>query len=445
MDDMQDMTGHQNKIRRISLNLDDATNDTADTAARSVQLSQIRTLARFGTSSQLLSFKLFKHLRVLGVEISGWPNSDPSLDFTGIRHLFQLRFLKIVANGYHVVLPSKIGDLQQLETFDIGNEVDPFRPTRLPKLPSDIFNLSRLLHLAVPGYVILPDRIGNMKSLRTLGQFGLGNSLDSIKGLRELTNLTNLEISCGNHYSKSGYETAVRCWEVVHALENLCNLRHLHIYSRNDLVRSCFDVWRSVPAYLFHLQSFHANYVSCFSRVPKWFGQLHSIYDLVLTVQEVLEDDVGILSQLPSLIHLFLHIRRAPEAKIIIPGGSGLFPVLKHFRIICGRISYLTFEVETMPKLERLELYFNAEGWDRYGAVPAGIEHLPSLKEISVDIGGIGANESDRRAAESALRDTADMHPRRPVANIKVDNGAKWVVDEPEEEEGNGGSSSSST
>jgi hypothetical protein len=98
-----------------------------------------------------------------------------------------------------------------------------------------------------------------------------------------------------------------------------------------------------------------------------------------------------------------------------------------------------------MPKLERLELCFNAKGWDRYGAVPAGIEHLPGLKEISVDIGGFGAKESDRRAAESALRDTADMHPRRPVANIKVDNGAKWVVDEPEEEEGNGGSSSSST
>jgi hypothetical protein len=127
MDDMQDMIGHQDKIRRISLNMDDSTNDTA---ARSVQLSQIRTLARFGTSSQLLSFKLFKHLRVLGIEISAWPKSDPSLDFTGIRHLFQLRFLKITTEGYHVVLPSKIGDLQQLETFDISGNW---------KLPSDFF------------------------------------------------------------------------------------------------------------------------------------------------------------------------------------------------------------------------------------------------------------------------------------------------------------------
>jgi hypothetical protein len=40
------------------------------------------------------------------------------------------------------------------------------------------------------------------------------------------------------------------------------------------------------------------------------------------------------------------------------------------------------------------------------------------------------------------------MHPRRPVANIKVYKDAGLIFDEPEEEEeeeGNGGSSSSST
>ncbi|KAG2630940.1 hypothetical protein PVAP13_3KG560751 [Panicum virgatum] len=196
-----------------------------------------------------------------------------------------------------------------------------------------------------------------MKSLRTLGQFELGNSLDSIKGLRELTNLTNLEISF--NYSKSGDEAAARCREVMRALENLCNLKHLHIDSHNKLVRSCLDVWRSVPP---HLESFHAR--------------------------EVLEDDVGMLSHLPSLIHLVLNIRRAPENKIIVSGGSGSFPILKHFTIVYGRISYLTFEAGAMPKLERLELCFNAKGCDKYGAAPAGIEHLPGLKEISVPIGG---------------------------------------------------------
>ena len=96
------------------------------------------------------------------------------------------------------------------------------------------------MHLDVPRSVILPDGIGNMKSLRTLGLFELGNSLDNIKGLRELTNLTNLEITC-DYYIESRDEVAARCREVLHALENLCNLKHLHIVSYEDLVRSCFQ------------------------------------------------------------------------------------------------------------------------------------------------------------------------------------------------------------
>jgi hypothetical protein len=96
----------------------------------SVQLSQTRTLARFGTSSQLLPpFLLFKHLRVLIIEISQANRQSSSLlDFNRICHLFQLRCLKIVAKDYDVVLPSKIGGWQQLETFEIQIERFPRGP-----------------------------------------------------------------------------------------------------------------------------------------------------------------------------------------------------------------------------------------------------------------------------------------------------------------------------
>jgi hypothetical protein len=59
------------------------------------------------------------------------------------------------------------------------------------KLPSDTVHLSRLLHLIVPGGTILPDGIGIMRSLHTIRRFRLGNSLDNIKSLSELTNLTD--------------------------------------------------------------------------------------------------------------------------------------------------------------------------------------------------------------------------------------------------------------
>ena len=58
--------------------------------------------------------------------------------------------------------------------------------------------------------------------------------------------------------------------------------------------------------------------------------------------EEVLEHDVVMLAQLPSLIHLYLRILRAPKEKIIILGDG--FPALKHFKVLCCRVSYLIFE-----------------------------------------------------------------------------------------------------
>ncbi|KAK8458670.1 hypothetical protein SEVIR_3G418200v4 [Setaria viridis] len=423
IDDIQDMTGHIDKIRRLSINQDSVIDSRF---MGSVQLSQTRTLARFGTSSQLLPFLLFKHLRVLIIEVNGSPSS---LDLDGICHLFQLRCLKIVAEDYAVVLPSKIGGLQQLETFEVQIEKKEFGEfgfigSRSLKLPSDIIYLRRLLHLIVPARTILPDGIGNMRSLHTLHQFNLEKSLRSIKSLRELTNLTDLEIGFVNSERGSSFdhEWVERGREVLRiCIEKLCNLKYLKLCIWHSEVH--MDAFSPIPASFRHLQRFHG---SSFLRVPGWIGKLHSIYDLDLCVQEVLQDGVGILAQLQSLVRLCLHITGASKDKILIRGGTGLFSVLKYFTV--RRISYLSFEAGAMPKLERLKLCLNAQEWDRYGAAPAGIEHLLGLKEISVHIGTGGAEDSDRSAAESALRNAVDMHPGRPVANISG-TGARWVFD----------------
>ncbi|CAD6266660.1 unnamed protein product [Miscanthus lutarioriparius] len=251
IDDIQDLTRQHNKIRRLSLSLDGAIDETV---GRSFQLSQTRMLARFGTSLYLPPILQFKHLRVLTIEISSGPFSSELLDLNGICHLFQLGFLKIIASGRHVVLPSKIGRLQQLKTFEIKGRLDL-------QLPSDIVHLSRLSHLIVPEDVIFPSGISNMKSLRTLRCFDLRNSLDNIKGLRELTNLTNVEIGYTDYTSTNRDEFAAKCGELVHALGNICSLKCLFI--RSDLLpvtlRACLDSWCSVPTSFIHLQSFHAK------------------------------------------------------------------------------------------------------------------------------------------------------------------------------------------
>ncbi|KAL6847445.1 hypothetical protein ACP4OV_023298 [Aristida adscensionis] len=86
-----------------------------------------------------------------------------------------------------------------------------------------------------------------------------------------------------------------------------------------------------------------------------------------------------------------------------------------------------------MAKLERLGLSFNAMGWDMYGAAPAGIEHLSGLKEISIEIGCNGAKESNRRAAESALRNAVDMHPGYPTTKITCRDNFRFFFDDSRE------------
>lgn len=83
-----------------------------------------------------------------------------------------------------------------------------------------------------------------------------------------------------------------------------------------------------------------------------------------------------------------------------------------------------------MPKLQRLEVGFNARGWEQHGAAFVGIEHLSGLKEVSVRIGGYGAEESSARAAQSVLRDAIGIHPNCPRANIKCDENMSFTFDD---------------
>lgn len=427
--DIEDMAKQHEKIRRLSLHLDSRIDKGV---LRSVQLSQIRTLARFGTSSYLLPFLLFKHIRVLAIEL-GFCWASEYLDFTGICHLFQLRYLKIVLDTVPVVLPNKIAGLLQLQTFHIENEVTSYKGISVRELPSDIVNMSHLSHMVVPDWRKLPDGIGNMKSLRTLSCIDLGTiTSNNIKGLGELTNLIHLETEryYDDENSISDDKVAEKAREVLcTCLEKLCNLKYLDITYCPFC--ACLDVLSLVPASFSHLRRFHA-YFSWFSRVPGWVGKLLNLYDLKLHVKVVLQDDVEMLAQLPSLTLLNLRIRGAIKDKIIIRGNG--FPSLQHFELVCSRISCLSFKSEAMTKLERLNLVFSAQGWDRYSAAPSGIEHLSGLKEISVGIECAGAKESNRRSAELALRNAVGMHPGHPTANIVCQVDEWFVFDELEDE-----------
>jgi hypothetical protein len=346
----------------------------------------------------------FKHLRVLSLEFSGIRGQIP-IDLTGICCLFQLRYLKI-ATFDKIELPSKISGVKQLKTL----EIDAYKF----EVPSDVVHLCQLRHLIIDGgiRISLPKGIGNMKSLHTLRFSKLSmSSTETIIEIGDLTNLRDLQLKFMHQKRQSGDEVERQSINVLcSSLEKLCNLRYLSIdYD------GCLDEVTSLSNAPL-LQKFVTPW-DWNSRILKWIGKLHCLYHLQLHVKEVLGDDIRILAQLPSLTSLHMIIRATPKESMVI--SSTGFSALKHLLIGCSRMSYLIFEAGSMPRLQMLEILFNASGWDKHGAAPAGIEHVLSLKESSVQIGGRGAKESNRRAAQSVMRNTINLHPGHPLAKIR--------------------------
>ncbi|VAH39493.1 unnamed protein product [Triticum turgidum subsp. durum] len=330
------------------------------------------------------------------------------MDLTGMSELYQLRYV-MAGTGFGLQLPRQTRGLQQLETLDTYN---------YSSIPSDIVHLPHLSHLGIGYACKLPDGIGNMKSLRFLRGFHLNfetNSLDNYKGLGELTNMRNLFLS-GNFEDQDADER--RMDVLCSSLRKLCRLESLYIHN----IKRCMDGLSLAPCSPQRLHAKGIDWWFCwFSRVPNWMRELHNLHELHLQVDELLDDGIGILGGLPSLIDLDLQVRRSPKQMIIID-GRGAFPVLKHFEIGLSRASYLIFNSGAMPMVQMLELTFNMDVQTQNGAGPAGIEQLAALEEVSARISCVKATESQKSCAESDFRSIVDRHPGNPRTLVRFWN-----------------------
>jgi hypothetical protein len=128
--------------------------------------------------------------------------------------------------------------------------------------------------------------------------------------------------------------------------------------------------------------------------------------------------DMDMLTGLPALTILKLYVRQPTAGSIIFKRGA--FLGLKCFKYTCGVLP-LAFQEEAFPNLQRLELSFNAHRGVQYDHFLSGIDYLLNLKEIAGTIGAAaGAEEPDRRLAESAFKDAIRKHPRFPsYDNVK--------------------------
>jgi len=243
-----------------------------------------------------------------------------------------------------------------------------------------------------------------MKSIHTLRFSQLCMSLssaDTIKEIGELTNLRDLQLRFSHQRRSTGYEAAARqsLDALYSSLGKLLYLRYLDIKHDGCLDDGFSSLSGSGSGTPLHLLRRFVTLWGWHSRLPRWIGQLQNLHDLQLSVKEVLGDDIRILAQLASLTNLHVKIQATPRENMVICRTG--FPVLKHFEVGCSRMSYLIFEAGAMPRLQMLEVYFNASGWDKHGGAPTGIEHLSGLKEITV------------------RRNDVDAHPGCPTADIR--------------------------
>ncbi|KAF7051798.1 hypothetical protein CFC21_059997 [Triticum aestivum] len=354
-----------------------------------MRLSQVRTLAFFGIFKCVPSIVEFKLLQVLILHF--WGDEDGiSLDITGIWELYRLRYMQVTCN---VILELRT-QMRDLRSFP------------------------RLLHLKLPAETRLPDGIGHMTSLHTLGYFDLSsNSAENVQSLGELTNLQDLQLARCT-VQTDNLKNNMQCLGMI--LGKLSNLKSVtlvpagssHVDGMSMSVSGDgLSSISSPPAFLERLEL--SPHVCIFSSLPEWIGHLARLSILKIAVCELVKNDLDILRGLPGLTVLSLHVCTKLTERIVFEKAG--FSVLKYLKFKSS-VPWLKFEADAMPNLRKLKLVFNDTGveLESHSTAPVGIEQLLGLEDISAKIGGGGAD------ARAALMTAVSSHPRNPRINVKL-------------------------
>ncbi|KQJ98113.1 hypothetical protein BRADI_3g34961v3 [Brachypodium distachyon] len=422
VDYLQSTLGLPDKVRRLSIQFGDA---KSAKVPESIRMSHIRSLFFGGFFKCVPSIVEYRFLRVLVLHI--WSDQDKtSYDLARIGELFRLRYLNIECN-ITIDLPDKIQGLKYLETLQID--------ARVCTVPSAIVHLQSLLHLCLPSDANLPHRIGQLRSLRTLGYFDLSsNATNSVMDLGKLTNLQDLHLTCsssefGNLKNNIkclglivGKLSSLRCLTLVPTSSSYLNSLDDTGTSSTSSIGISFDgfiITSPPPALLQRLELLPP--ICIFSSIPGWIGELSKLCILKIEVMVLSSNDIDILKALATLTSLSLYVRTDPKRRIIFDSVG--FSVLKYFNFMCTA-PCMTFLEGSMPNVRKLKLRFNANKLERYDPMHAGFEYLSGLKEIFVKIGSVSGDESDKNDAERALLATISKHPSTPILNMQSVN---WI------------------
>ncbi|XP_052136681.1 disease resistance protein RGA5-like [Oryza glaberrima] len=384
-----------NRIRRLALNNINEKQHFPDLVSQSQ--SHMRSLTVFGSLGSIPSLQNFSLLRVLDLEDC---QNLGNQHFKEIGSLWQLRYLNIRHTRISE-LPDEILALKFLETLDL-------RGTGVLELQANVVQLHKLAFLLCDNRLRLPEGIGSMKTLHLVSQFDvLRNKIAVVEELGNLSNLTELVI----WWSPSVDSDNIGIYErFASSLYRLNKLQSLTIHGTDSSVDLLDHLYHPIQ----ELKKFKINKDCYLRRIPKWFRSLPNLSYVCIDVKEVKNKDLQLLLSLPSLIHLSLTSRVVPTEHLAIRSNG--FLVLREFHLHSDWAN-LTFEPESMPKVERLFLAFNVLAAEKYG-FSISIENLKYLKKFDVRINSEGANASQVKAVEDAIKNAADNHPNSPILSI---------------------------
>ncbi|XBJ20701.1 hypothetical protein VPH35_011488 [Triticum aestivum] len=397
-----------NKIRRLSMKFSGKEHNAAVYAITETK-KYVRSLTTFRQVQQIPHLVLVDFLALRVLDLEGFYY----LENKHVKHIGssrQLRYLRI-HSGKITELPDEIGKLQQLETLDLRHCYS------LLRLPSTMVQLQKLVRLFVTDYTQLPA--SEFRSLQALGELRFSETDDPVRIAEEVNELGK----CNLRYLRTG-EIAERLF-----CNPCCTYPCLQVLK----IKSDIEM----------------------EMVPRGMASLKNLMRLWIQVRQFEEEGLQVLMGMPSLTHLQLNIQTEMKEKLAV--GSNGFKLLKVFRFkYRSNPSAFKFERTSSGGLDISENKPDGLGLTFVpGAVPAlrclclklspmtvasdffadlGVEHLPGLVHLKVEINCNRATPGRVEAVESSVEKAINLHTNREIHVQRVSEDSMFK-DEKEWEE----------
>uniref|UniRef100_A0A6V7QW08 Disease resistance protein RPM1-like n=1 Tax=Ananas comosus var. bracteatus TaxID=296719 RepID=A0A6V7QW08_ANACO len=383
---------------------------TKENALKHMNLSHVRSLTVSGEWQPSLVFPRLRLLRVLDLEDASVLQDEDFRQLGRLRHLkyLSLRGLKGKGKGRSNVqkLPNSCLKLRGLEVLDI-------RGTRIKQLPAGIVKLQKLryLHAGVRfddecscpccfplvrapitrmEGVMVPKGIGKMKGLETLSAVVVGEDKGIIEELGKLTQLRKFGIV---DITKNNGE------EVCAAVGKLRCLQSLLMSAAKKETLSCLTSFSPPPRLL------NVTLNGGLASLPNWFASLGEVAKITLVKTKLTNNAMTVLQGLPNLLILRLWNDSYIGGALVFGGKT--FMKLEMLELAGLSGLEVVFKEQAMPKLERISVR-----WCTFSTGISGIEHLPGLKEISLNVVYI------LEAMMDELQRQVDRHHNHPTLKV---------------------------